>query len=68
MGYLIELKDRIYVTGYESLSFAENIGKTLVVNTVKNVLIVLKNLQKMQLKILQKKVFKNQQKQLWVNW
>ena len=35
MRYLIELKDRIYVTGYESLSFAENIGKTLVVNTVK---------------------------------
>ena len=48
MRYLIELKDRIYVTGYESLSFAENIGKTLVVNTVKNFLIVLKNLQKMQ--------------------
>ena len=29
MRYSIEPKDRIYVKGYEFLSFAENIGKNL---------------------------------------
>ena len=43
----IEPRDRIYVKGYGFLSFAKNMGKTLI-NMVKNFLIVLKNLQQMQ--------------------
>ena len=46
MRYSIEPRDRIYVKGYGFLSFAKNMGKSL--STVKNFLIVLKNLQQMQ--------------------
>ena len=55
MWYSIEPGDRIYVKGYEYLSFARNMGahatkvaKNLSKNTIKNLLIQLKNLQKMQ--------------------
>ena len=48
MRYLIEPKDRIYVKGYEFLSFVRNMDKNLRNNTVKNFLIVLENLQRMQ--------------------
>ena len=48
MRYSIEPRDRIYVKGYGFLSFAKNAGKFSVINMVKNVLIVLKNLQLMQ--------------------
>ena len=46
MRYSIEPRDRIYVKGYGFLSFAKNMGKSLI-NTVKNFLIVLNNLQQM---------------------
>ena len=45
MTYSIEPRDRIYVEGYGFLSFAKNMGlhvKLLLINTVKNFLIVLK--------------------------
>ena len=47
MRYSTETRDRTYVESYAFLSFAKNIGK-IVVNTVKNFLIVLKHLQQMQ--------------------
>ena len=47
MRYSIEPRDRMYVKGYGFLSFAKNVGKSLI-NMVKNFLIVLKNLQQMQ--------------------
>ena len=63
MRYSIELKDRIYVKGYGFLSFAKNMGKNLKNNMVKNFLIVQKNQQQMQKKLLQKDQFIKQQKQ-----
>ena len=44
MRYSIELRDRIYVTGYGFLSFAKNMGKSLSNKYGQNVLIALKNL------------------------
>ena len=55
MRYSVEPRDRIYVKGYEFLSFAKNMDKKLIINMVKIFLIVLKNLQRMQLKLLQEK-------------
>ena len=62
--YSIKLRDRIHVKGYEVLSFAKNMGKSLSINMVKNLLIGLKNLQQMQQKQHRKEQFKKQQKQL----
>ena len=45
MRYSIEPRDRLYVKGYELLSFANNMARNLS-NMVKNISIVLKNLQK----------------------
>ena len=77
MRYSVQcaIRDRIFVKGYGFLSFAKttgkNIGEKLIGNTVtvcqlcvKNFLIMLKNLQQMCLKLLQKEKFKKQQKQL----
>ena len=64
MRYSIEPRDRIYGKGYRFLSFAKNIDKSLNKNLVKKLLLVLKNLQRMQLKLLQKDQFKKQQKQV----
>ena len=41
MRHSIEPRERIYVKGYEFLSFAKN----MVINIVKNFLVVLKNIQ-----------------------
>ena len=54
MRYSVEPRDRIYVKGYEFLSFAKNMDKKLIINMVRIFLIVLKNLQRMQEKLLQK--------------
>ena len=54
MRYSVEPRDRIYVKGYGFLSFAKNMDKKLIINMVKIFLIVLKNLQRMQEKLLQK--------------
>ena len=64
MRHSIEPRDRIYVRGYGFLSFAKNMGKSLSNKYGQNFLIVLKNLQQMQLKQLQKGQFKKSQKQL----
>ena len=48
MRYSIEPRDRIYGKGYRFLSFAKNIDKSLNKNIVKKLLLVLKNLQRMQ--------------------
>ena len=55
MRYSIEPRERRHVKGYGFLSFAKNIGthetkvaKTGVINMVKNLLILLKNLQQMR--------------------
>ena len=48
MRYSIKHWDRIYVKGYGFLFFAKNMDKSLSNNTVKNLLIVLTNLQQMQ--------------------
>ena len=44
MRYSIEPRARIYVKACGFLSFAKNMGKSLVINMAKNFLIVLKNL------------------------
>ena len=70
--YSVQLKDRIFVKEYDFLSFARNMGKmliklepkTLLVNTVRNFLIMLNNLLQMHSKLLQNEHFKKQQKQL----
>ena len=59
--YSVQPKDWIYVKGYDFLSFARNIGKNFGKNIRKNVsrkynqnfLIMLRNLLKMHLKLLQ---------------
>ena len=48
MRYSIEPTDIIYAKGYRFLSFAKNMGKNVSNKLVKNLLIVLKNLQQMQ--------------------
>ena len=48
MRYSIEARDGIYVKGYGFLPFAKNMCKSLSNNMVKNLLIVLKILQRMQ--------------------
>ena len=55
----IEPRERRYVEGYGFLSFARN----LIINMVKNFLILLKNLQQMHLKFLVKEQFKKPLKQ-----
>ena len=48
MRYLIEPKDRIYVKGYEFLSFTKNMGKSLSNKYGQKILIALNNQQRMQ--------------------
>ena len=60
MRYSIEPRDIIYVKGYGFLSFTKNMGKSLSNKYGQNFLIVLKNLQQMQQKQLQKEQFKKQ--------
>ena len=48
LRYSIEPKDRIYVKAYGFLSFAKTWVHIEVINTVKNFLMQLKNLQQMQ--------------------
>ena len=60
MRYSIQPRDRIFVKSYGFLSFAKNMGKILV-NAAKNLLIMLKSLQKMHVKLLQKESFKKQE-------
>ena len=64
--YSVQPRDRIFVKGYGFLFFAKNMGKNLGRNTSKNLSgkIMLKNLQQMHSKFLQKELFKKQQKQL----
>ena len=47
MRYSIEPKDRIYIKDYRFLSFAKSFGENSQTDTVKNLLIVLKNPQQM---------------------
>ena len=64
--YSVQPRDRIFVKGYGFLFFAKNMGKNLGKNIIKNLSgkIMLKNLQQMHSKFLQKELFKKQQKQL----
>ena len=69
--YSFQSRDRIFVKGYGFLSFAKNLGKisvkkivTIVVNIVRNFLIMLNSLLQMHLELLQKEQFEKQQKQL----
>ena len=60
--YSVQSREKISVKGYGFLCFARNIGKSigkkikkkLVVNIARIFLIMLKNLQQMQLKLVQK--------------
>ena len=62
MCYSVQPSDQIFAKGYGFWPFAKNISKNIgknisknwVVNTVKNLLVILKNLQQMHLKLLQK--------------
>ena len=54
MKHSVQLRDRIFVKGYGFLCFAKNIGEN----------IMLKDLQQMHLRLLQKEKFKRQHKQL----
>ena len=62
LRYSVQPTDRIFVKGYGFLSFAKNMGKNigksisknLMVNKARKILIKLKNLQQMQLKLIQK--------------
>ena len=61
MRYSIEPQDRIYVKGYEFLSFAKNMGENLSNEYGQKLLdSAKKNLQQMQQKLLQKEQFKKQ--------
>ena len=71
--YSVQLIDGIAVKGYGYLSFIRNMGKNIGkkisknlkgVNTVRNFLIIFKNVLQMHLKLLQIEQFKKQQKQL----
>ena len=53
----MQLTDQLFVKGYVFSSFPKNLGKDIgkrVVNKVKNVLIMPRNLQQMDLKLLSK--------------
>ena len=67
MRYSIEPEDRIYVKGYGVMSFSKYMSTHLTINTVRNFLIQLKNLQQMQSKLLEKEQLKKQQ-ELQVIW
>ena len=54
MLYSIEPRDRRYVRGYGFLSFARNIGKNIGNMYNQQLVTVLKGLQQMQEKLLQK--------------
>ena len=54
MLYSIEPRDRRYVRGYGFLSFARNIGKNIGNMYNQKLVTVLKSLQQMQEKLLQK--------------
>ena len=60
MRYSIEPTERRFVKGYGLLSFARNLN----IKMVRNLLILLKNLQQMHLKLPVKEQFKKQLKQL----
>ena len=74
MRYSVQTRERIFEKAYGFLSFAknmcENTGRNISKNVngilylAKNFLIVLKDLQNVHLKLLQKDSFKKQQKQL----
>ena len=66
MRYSAQARDRIFVKNYGFLSFAKNMDKNIVINTVKNFLIILNNMQQMLLKLLQKKELKKQLKLLMI--
>ena len=66
MRYSAKARDRIFVKNYGFLSFAKNMDKNIVINTVKNFLIILNNMQQMLLKLLQKKKLKKQLKLLMI--
>ena len=59
------VQPRVFVKGYGFSSFAKNMGKNIgkswLVNVVKTFLIMLKNLQQIHLKLLQKESFKKHQ-------
>ena len=61
MRYLVQTRERIFVKGYGFLYFAKNMGKNIKiqlkmgeVNTAKQFLIMVNNLHKMNVKLLQK--------------
>ena len=56
--------ERIYVKEYEFLSFAKNMGKNVSNKYGLKLLDSSKNLQRMKQKLLQKKQFKKEQKQM----
>ena len=64
MRYSIEPKDRTYIKEYRFLPFSKNIGKNLSSKYGQKLLIVQKNQQQMQQKLLQKEQSKKHQKQL----
>ena len=67
MKYSVQLRDRIFVKGYGFLCFAKNIGKNISKHLAANIarnFIMLKDLQQMYLRLLQKEKFKRQHKQL----
>ena len=54
MRYLFQLRNQIFVKGYEFLSFAKNMDKYIDNNISQNFFITLNNLQQMHLKFPQK--------------
>ena len=70
--YPIQPRDQIFLKCYGFLYITKNMGrisikikvKTSAVNTVRNVLLMVNNLQQMHLKLLQKEQFKKHEKQL----
>ena len=69
MKYSVQLRDRIFVKGYGFLCFAKNIGKNISKHLAANIarnFIMLKDLQQMYLRLLQKEKFKRQHKQLGI--
>ena len=57
MKYSVQLRDRIFVKGYGFLCFAKNIGKNISKHLAANIarnFIMLKDLQQMHLRLLQK--------------
>ena len=71
----MEARGGILVKGYRLQPFAKNVSKNIGKNlskekvsgnTARNLLIMLNNLQQIHLKLVQKKQFKKQQKQLLI--